>query len=177
MPDLGSDALPDRPEPDWATDERTTLVQFLDYYRTTLERQAFGLTDAQAATASVEPSMLTMTGLVRHMHDVERNWFRRCFHGETIDPAYYSRERPDGDLEVDAATSLADAIAAWRAEIAVCDEILAGVTDMGRLATGRSSRGGQPNMRWVLVHLIEEYARHCGHADLIRERIDGAVDL
>ncbi|MGD9995968.1 MAG: DinB family protein [Ilumatobacteraceae bacterium] len=172
-----ADEAPARPEPDWASDERTTLVQFLDYYRTTLERQAFGLTDAQAATASTEPSMLTLTGLVRHMHDVERNWFRRCFDGETIDPEYYSRERPDGDLEVDESTSLAGAVAAWRAEIAICDRILGKVTDMNQLATGRSSSGGRPNMRWVLVHLIEEYARHCGHADLIRERIDGAVDL
>jgi hypothetical protein len=152
-------------------------VQFLDYYRTTLERQAFGLTDAQAASASAEPSILTLTGLVRHMHDVERSWFRRCFAGEVIDPAHFSRERPDGDLEVDASTSLAGAIAEWRAEIEVCDEILGRVTDMDQLAAGRSRSGGQPTMRWVLIHLIEEYARHCGHADLIRERIDGAVDL
>jgi hypothetical protein len=168
---------PHRPEPDWATDERSTLMQFLDYQRTTLERQAFGLADEQAATASVEPSILTMTGLFRHMTDVERNWFRRCFDGQTIDPLYYSDERPDGDLEVDATMSLADTIAAWRAEIAVCDQIAGAVTDMGQLAAGRSRLGYQPNMRWVLVHMIEEYARHCGHADLIRERIDGAVDL
>jgi hypothetical protein len=168
---------PDRPEPDWATDERTTLLQFLQYQRITLERQAFGLTDAQAADASAAPSMLTITGLIRHMTDVERNWFRRCFDGQTIEPLYYDDARPDGDLEVDAGMSLADTIVVWRAEIALCDQIVSRVTDMGQLSAGRSRMGYQPNMRWVLVHMIEEYARHCGHADLIRERIDGAIDL
>jgi len=168
---------PDRPEPDWATDERSTLLQYLQYYRTTLERQAFGLTDEQAATATVAPSMLTMTGLIRHMTDVERNWFRRCFNAEAVEPAYFSDERPDGDLEVDAQLSLAGTLAAWRAEIELCDQIAARVTEMGTLAAGRSRHGHRPNMRWVLVHMIEEYARHCGHGDLIRERIDGATDL
>jgi hypothetical protein len=173
-----ADALPPvRTDPDWASDERTTLIQFLRYQRTTLERQAFGLTDAQAATASVEPSMLTLTGLLRHMTEVERNWFRRCFAGEAVSPEYYSDVRPDGDLEVDATMSLATTLATWRAEIALCDAILAGVTDMAQLAEGRTRHGGRPNMRWVMVHMIEEYAQHCGHADLIRERIDGATDL
>jgi len=177
MTDATPDGPPDRPEPDWATDERTTLMQLLRYQRNTLERQAFGLTDAQAATASTTPSILTITGLIRHMTDVERSWFRRCFDGQAIDPLYFDDARPDGDLEVDAGLSLADTIAVWRAEIALCDQIVSTVTDMGQLAAGRSFRGHQPNMRWVLVHMIEEYARHCGHADLIRERIDGSIDL
>jgi hypothetical protein len=179
MPDASTpqQTPPDRPEPDWAVDERTTLMQFLQYHRTTLERQAYALTDAQAATASASPSTLTITGLIRHLTDVERSWFRRCFDGQAIDPLYFDDERPDGDLEVDAGMSLADTIAVWRAEIAECDRIVSHVADMGQLATGRSYRGYQPNMRWVLVHMIEEYARHCGHADLIRERIDGATDL
>lgn len=73
--------------------------------------------------------------------------------------------------------SLAATRDAWRREIALCDQILDAVPDMSQLATGRSHAGGQPNMRWVLVHMIEEYSRHCGHGDLIRERIDGATDL
>jgi hypothetical protein len=178
MADPGPPAAPpDRPEPDWATDERTTLIEFLRYQRITLERQAFGLSDAEASLASADPSMLTMTGLLRHMTEVERNWFRRCFRGDAIGPMYYSADRPDGDLEVDASTSLATTLDTWRAEVAICDEILGGVDDLGQLAEGRSRLGGRPNMRWVLVHMIEEYARHCGHADLIRERIDGATDL
>ncbi|MCU1361239.1 MAG: Mini-circle protein [Ilumatobacteraceae bacterium] len=168
---------PDRPEPQWSTDERTTLVEFLQYQRDTLQRQAFGLTDAQGATASAGPSMLTVTGLIRHMTEVERNWFRRCFNDEPIQPEYYTDERPDGDLEVEPTMSLADTIRTWRAEMALCEAIVSDVDDMGQLSSGRTRHGFQPNMRWILVHMIEEYARHCGHADLIRERIDGATDL
>jgi hypothetical protein len=168
---------PERPEPAWASGERQTLVEFMNYQRDTLERQAFALTDAQGATASVEPSMLTMTGLVRHLTDVERNWFRRCFAGQDAPPLYYDDIRPDGDLEVDATMSLRQAVAGWRHEIEICDQILAAVADMAALSIGRSRDGNQPNMRWIMVHMIEEYARHCGHADLIRERLDGATDL
>ena len=71
----------ERVEPEFATDERTTLVQFLAYYRDTLQLKADGLTDEQAATSSVEPSILTLSGLIRHMAEFERNWFRRCFEG------------------------------------------------------------------------------------------------
>lgn len=169
--------VPERAEPEWAADERTALMQFLDYQRTTLERQAARLSDAEAARASVEPSMLTITGLVRHMLEVERNWIRRCFAGEATDPEYYSDAHPDGDLEVDESTSIDAAIAAWRAEIDRCDAIVAAAASIDQLSVGTSRAGDRPNLRWVLLHLIEEYARHCGHADLIRERIDGAVDL
>jgi Protein of unknown function (DUF664) len=168
---------PERLDPHWASDERTTLVEFLRYQRDTLERQAFGLTDEQGATAAVSPSILTLTGLIRHMTEVERAWFRRRFVGDGSAPVYFTPERPDGDLEVDAAMSIADAIAAWRAEIELCDQILDGASDLGQVASVPTHSGAYPNMRWILVHMIEEYARHCGHADLIRERIDGATDL
>jgi hypothetical protein len=164
----------ERVEPDDASDERTTLEQFLRYYRDTLEMKADGVSDAAAATMSCPPSILTITGLVRHMTEVERNWFRRCFAGEDAAPIYYSDERPDGDLEVEPDTSLADAITAWRWEVAQCDRILDSVPDLEEVSAA-PRHGHHPNMRWILVHMIEEYARHCGHADLIRERIDGAV--
>ena len=73
--------------------------------------------------------------------------------------------------------SLATTLETWRAEIALSDAILDRVSDMGQLAEGRTRHGGRPNMRWIMVHMIEEYAQHCGHGDLIRERIDGATDL
>ena len=164
----------ERTDPEAASDERTTLVQFLDYQRDSLELKAAGLSDEQAATASCPPSMLTLTGLVRHLAEVERNWFRRCFAAEDAPPLFYSDERPDGDLEVDATTSLEDSIAVWRAEVARADEVVAGVSDLGQLAAA-PRHGNYPNMRWILVHMIEEYARHMGHADLLRERIDGVV--
>jgi hypothetical protein len=164
----------ERVEPEYATPERTTLVQFLRYYRDSLELKTEGLSDAAAATASCPPSILTLTGLVRHMSDVERSWFRRCFAGEDTPPIYYSTERPDGDLEVDREMSLAEAITAWRSEIARCDLVLDGVADLDSVSAA-PRHGHHPNMRWVVVHMIEEYARHCGHADLLRERIDGVV--
>jgi len=164
----------ERLDPDWAPDERTVLVQFLDWHRATLELKTHGLSDAAAATASCPPSILTLTGLVRHLAEVERNWFRRCFAGEDAPPIYYTQERPDGDLEVDAETSLADSLAAWHAEVEASAQILAGVADLGQLSAA-ARHGNRPNMRWVLVHMIEEYGRHLGHVDLIRERIDGVV--
>jgi hypothetical protein len=168
--------VPERVEPKFATDERTMLVEFLNYYRDSLELKSEGLSDAAAATASCPPSILTITGLFRHMTEVERNWFRRCFAADDVPPEYYSEERPDGDLEVEPDMSLAEAIGTWRHEIAVCDAILDEVTDLSDLSTA-ARHGHHPSMRWILVHLIEEYARHCGHADLIRERIDGAVGV
>ena len=160
--------------PEWAT-----LVDFLDWYRATLELKSAGLTDEQAATASCPPSILTITGLVRHMAEVERNWFRRKLAGELpaagAGPIYYSDEHPDGDLEVDSSTSLADSLAVWRAEIARADAVLAGYGSLDQLGPVATTTGEYVSARWVLVHMIEEYARHCGHADLLRERIDGAV--
>jgi uncharacterized damage-inducible protein DinB len=165
----------ERVEPRPASDERTMLVEFLDYYRASLELKTEGLTDAQAATATCPPSILTLTGLVRHMAEVERNWFRRRLAGEDAPPIWFSEERPDGDLEVDATTSLADSLAAWRAEIANADLILATATSLDQLAKRPVWDGVIVSVRWVLIHMIEEYARHCGHADLLRERIDGVV--
>lgn len=164
----------ERVEPEFATDERTTLVEFLRYYRDSLEMKTEGLSDAAAATASCPPSILTLTGLVRHMTEVERNWFRRCFAGEDAPPVYYTQEQPDGDLEVEPDMSLDDTITAWRWEIELCERILAAVGDLGQLSAA-PRHGHHPSMRWILVHLIEEYARHCGHADLLRERLDGTV--
>jgi len=164
----------ERIDPDFAVDERTTLVQFLDWYRAATELKSVGLSDGQAATPACEPSMLTVTGIIRHMAEVERHWFRRCYRGEDAPPIFYTEERPDGDLEVLPTTSLADSITIWRGEIAIADEVLAGVTDLASLAA-TPRHGNLPSMRWILVHMIEEYARHCGHLDLIRERLDGQV--
>jgi uncharacterized damage-inducible protein DinB len=170
-----SEPLPvERVDPDWAPDERTVLVQFLQWHRATLELKTHGLSDAAAATASCPPSILTLTGLVRHLAEVERNWFRRCFAGEDAPPLFYTDESPDGDLDVRPETSLAESLHAWRAEVEAGDAVLDGVADLGQLST-RERHGNRPNMRWILVHMIEEYGRHLGHADLIRERIDGVV--
>jgi uncharacterized damage-inducible protein DinB len=157
-------------------DERTTLESWLDFHRTTLAMKCDGLDDEQAATLSVPPSAVTLTGLVQHMAEVERNWFRRVLAGEAAPPIYDPEADPDGpdggfDLAKDA--TLRDALATWRAEIARARELCASraLADTGRFA------GHDVSLRWIYVHMIEEYARHNGHADLLRERIDGATGV
>ena len=166
-----------RPAPPPVADEQTMLCGWLDWHRATLETKCAGLTPVQLATRSVEPSTLSLLGLVRHMADVERGWFRRGLAGEDAPPLYYSDTDPDGDFDnvdpaaTDAATVLA-AFAAWRAECERSREIAAALPSLDVLIP---RRGEQLSARWVLVHMVEEYARHNGHADLLRERIDGAT--
>lgn len=156
------------------SDERTTLESWLDFHRTTLAMKCEGLDDKQAAEASVPPSAVTLTGLVRHMAEVERNWFRRVLAGEEAPPIYDPEadpDGPDGGFELAGDATLHDAQAIWHAEIARARELCAArsLTDTGRFM------GQDVSLRWIYVHMIEEYARHNGHADLIRERIDGAT--
>jgi uncharacterized damage-inducible protein DinB len=166
----------ERPLPPLNADERTTLESWLDFHRTTLAMKCEGLDDDQAATASVAPSAFTLTGLVQHMAEVERNWFRRVLAGEQAPPIYDPQADPDGpdggfDLADDA--TLEDALATWRAEIACARKHCAerDLADTGRFM------GQDVSLRWIYVHIIEEYARHNGHADLVRERIDGATGV
>jgi uncharacterized damage-inducible protein DinB len=155
-------------------DERTTLESWLDFHRSTLAMKCEHLDDAQAATASVPPSAVTLTGLVQHMAEVERNWFRRVFAGEQAPPIYDPEadpRGPDGGFDLADGATLRDALATWRAEIAAARERCDGhsLADTGRFAEQEVS------LRWIYVHMIEEYARHNGHADLIRERLDGTT--
>ncbi len=157
-------------------DVRTTLESWLDFHRTTLAMKCQGLGDEQAAAVPVPPSGLTMTGLVQHMAEVERNWFRRVLAGEQAPPIYDPQadpDGPDGGFELAEGATLHDALAAWRAEIARAREQCAGRTlaDTGRFMDQ------DVNLGWIYVHMIEEYARHNGHADLLRERIDGTTGV
>lgn len=149
------------------------LAGWLEFHRATLELKCAGLTPAQLATRAAEPSGLSLLGLVRHMADVERNWFRRGLGGEDAPPVFYSDADPDGDFDnVDPTTVDAD-FATWRGECARAREIAAAIPSLDVMMTRRN---GQPvSARWVLHHMVEEYARHNGHADLLRERIDGSV--
>jgi uncharacterized damage-inducible protein DinB len=163
-----------RTEPDRVADEHTSLEQWLDYHRSTLLTKCAGLTAEQLKRRPVPPSRLSLLGLVRHMVEVERWWFRMHAGGEDLDFVY----DPDGvglDFEeIDGADAAAD-LAAFEHE---CDAARAAVV-------GRSldelvpSRGHHPererDIRWIFVHMIEEYARHNGHADLLRETIDGTT--
>ncbi|MGW4303621.1 DinB family protein [Streptomyces sp. NPDC004646] len=166
----------DRPVPPLNADERTTLESWLDFHRTTLAMKCEGLDDKQAAEASVPPSDFTLTGLVQHMAEVERNWFRRVLAGEQAPPIYDPQadpDAPDGGFDVAEGATLSDALATWHAEIARAREHCAehALTDTGRFMEQ------DVNLRWIYVHMIEEYARHNGHADLVRERIDGTTGV
>ncbi len=159
-------------------DERTTLVAFLQRQRETLPLKCAGLEPADLARRTVPPSTMSLLGLVRHLAEVERNWFRRVMAGQEAPPLYYSDADPDGDFDGAAATPelVAEAWAAWRAEVAFAEQFVAAAPDLD--VVGREEWQGEVwdiSLRWVLVHLVEEYARHLGHADLLRQRIDGVV--
>jgi uncharacterized damage-inducible protein DinB len=146
--------------------ERGALLRYLGKYRLTLEMKCAGLSAEQLAARSVPPSTMSLLGMIRHLAEVERGWFRREMAGQDA-PRLHSA--PDGDWD-DATgdpAAVEEAWAAWRAEAEFADAFVAATEDLG-------TRGvtGEP-LREVLIHMIEEYARHCGHADLLRERIDG----
>ncbi|GGX72994.1 DinB family protein [Streptomyces anandii] len=165
----------ERREPAQNADERTMLEGWLDYHRQTLARKCEGLTDEQLRATSAEPSELSLLGLVRHMAEVERNWFRKVLVGDDPGPIYYSEQDQDGDFHTTGADTWAEAHATWQAEIAVARRNAAGF-GLDDLSKGRSRFTEEPfNLRWIYTHMIEEYARHNGHADLLRERIDGAT--
>ncbi|WP_405739611.1 DinB family protein [Streptomyces sp. NBC_00028] len=164
-----------RSEPSETADERTMLEGWLDYHRETLALKCERLTDAQLRTASVEPSTLSLMGLVRHLAECERGWFRKVLMADDPGPIYYSDEDPDGEFRLSEADTWEEAHTTWRAEIEIARRNAAafGLDDLSK---GRSRFSGkQFNLRWIYTHMIEEYARHNGHADLIRERIDGAT--
>jgi len=166
-----------RAEPPNAGSELDTLTGFLGWHRGTLELKCSGLDAEALARRAVEPSSLTLLGLVRHMADVERGWFRRLMAGQDAPPRFYSREDRDGDFDnvrPDPAM-VVEAWQAWREEIAFADEFVAAAPGLELLGKREDKWRGPTSLRWVLNHMIEEYARHNGHADLLRERIDGAV--
>jgi hypothetical protein len=154
--------------------ERETLVDYLRNYRLTLELKCAGLDAEQLARRSVPPSSMSLLGLVRHLAEVERNWFREVMAGEPRDKLFVTREDRDGDFTGAVAEDacVEQAFRVWEAEIANADRFVREAASLDLLS--RSERI-TINLREVLVHLVEEYARHCGHADLLRECIDGAT--
>lgn len=156
-----------------AADEQTTLLAFLHHQRTFLARKAEGLTDEQARTATCPPSDLTILGLVRHAAEVERGWAQRSLLGTDIGPIYmgaaHPNDDPDGDFHAPPDATLADALETFWSEAAAADHIYRAAA----LDEIEHSDRAFYSVRWILIHLIEEYARHCGHADLIRQAIDG----
>ena len=151
--------------------ELTILRSWLDFHRQTLRWKVGGLTPQRAATASVDPSGLSLLGLVRHLTDCERWWFRVVGGGRSDLEELFPEEGED--LLHASARSAFDDLSRFEEEIAAADAVL----ERADLDAQRSRPGTETtySMRWVLVHMVEEYARHNGHADLLRERIDGAT--
>jgi uncharacterized damage-inducible protein DinB len=155
--------------------ERATLLEYLQRYRLTMEMKCADLDADQLASRSVPPSTMSLLGLIRHMADVERHWFRRVMAQSGAPPLYWSEDVPDADWRGAAADPalVDDAWRAWRGEVAFAEKLVADSPDLG--VKGVEPDGSTPELRSVLVHMIEEYARHCGHADLLRERVDGRI--
>jgi uncharacterized damage-inducible protein DinB len=154
-------------------DERTILEGYLDWHRQTLLHKCAGLTAEQLKIASAEPSNLTLLGLVRHMAEVERWWFSVRSAGLPQNPIYCTDESPDGDFDDIADADAAANYATFVAECEASREVAAALPLEHVFIHPR--RQVEMSLRWVYVHMIEEYARHNGHADLIRERIDGVT--
>jgi len=156
--------------------ERATLTDFLRAYRQTLELKCQGLDAEQLALRSVPPSNMSLLGLVRHMADVERHWFREVLSGQDAPRRFRTPE--DRDADFNGATPdpvlVEEAWVAWREEVAYAQRCVDGFEDLGTTVP-LPNESEEIAVREVLVHMIEEYARHCGHADLLRERVDGRV--
>lgn len=163
-------------EPERMGDERTMLLQFLGFYRQVLLRKAAGLS-GEELSRTLAPSTLSLGALLKHMAVVEANWFVRRFEGHDYPEPWFSapwEQDPDWDLTSAAHDEPEYLFELFRSAIVRSDEIVAATASLDQLSVRQ--RDGSPwSMRWILIHLIEEYARHCGHADLIRESIDGAV--
>ncbi|MFI6644179.1 DinB family protein [Streptomyces sp. NPDC050504] len=166
---------PERTEVPLSGDEHHMLASFLDFQRETLAWKCSELDAGQLRHASVPPSQLTLLGLVRHLTENERGWFHDVMAGEEAPPLYASDEDPDGEFHPTDTDTWEDAYAAWQASITRSKELMAG-RPLDELSVGRDRTSNEPySLRWIYTHMIEEYARHNGHADLIREVIDGST--
>ena len=164
----------ERVEPPLEAQERTMLEAWLDFHRDTLAMKCAGLTDEQLRERAVPPSTLSLLGLVRHMAEGEHQWFAMVLGGDDTPYPYYTDDNPDADTDDVDTADVAEAFATWRAECEAARKQVAAAPSLDVMA---ANEGRQFSLRWILVHMIEEYARHNGHADLIRQRIDGATGV
>jgi len=149
------------------------LTTFLDWYRVTFELKCTGVASDRLSEKNIPPSTMSLHGLVRHLAGVERWWFRQQFAGEELPLLYYSDDNPNEDFDV-LDGDPAEAMKVWRHECAHSREIVAATDSLDE--TGTEIPSGEPiSLRRILVAMIGEYAQHLGHADLLRERIDGAT--
>ena len=170
------DSEPDpRTRPPSQGDEHATLTGFLRWHRETFQLKCAGLGAEQLALRSVDPSTMSLLGLVRHLAEVERGWFRGMMARESIAPLFCTEADLDGDFNgaVGTPECVAEAWKRWRESVEFAEQFVAEAPNLD--ITGEPPWGETKSLRWVIMHMIEEYARHNGHADLLRERIDGRV--
>ena len=147
------------------------LDGWLEFHRGTLITKCAGLTDEQLRLRSVEPSGLSLLGLLRHMTEVELWWFDTVFSGGPLPKFYSTPEDRDADFHDTDGTTGDEAFANWTAACAQARQQVEG-KDLDQICVRPDT---EISLRWIFIHMIEEYARHNGHADLLRERIDGAT--
>jgi uncharacterized damage-inducible protein DinB len=160
-----------RVDPPTAAGERELLQGFLDYHRGTLLWKISGLTGQQLVQRSVEPSSMSLIGLIRHLSEVEKYWFHRALAQLPAQPKFWTAEHPDGDFDLADAAQAEQDLKDYRQIVKTSDEI-ADRYDLDDTFI-RPGHEGDYSVRYLYIHLIEEYARHNGHADFLRERIDG----
>ncbi len=161
-----------RIDPPVACGEKEMLATFLDWHRATLRCKLSGLSDAQLRQAHL-PSGMSLLGLTKHIADVERSWFRECFAGEDL-AGLWDSEDPNRYWRIEPEETTAEVLAFADSEAAQARAILA-AADLDDLAKAASPEQAGLTLRWIAFHMLEELARHNGHADFIREGIDGAV--
>lgn len=156
-------------------DERTQLTAWLDFYRATLLRKCDGLTLEQLKVRPLATSQMSLIGAVRHLAFVEQYWFEDVFLGRQVEYLYVSEEYPDGEWDCIDDATIEDTFSTFDASCQTSRDITA-AHDLDQRAVNETPMGGElVDLRWILIHLFEEYARHCGHADIMRELIDGVV--
>jgi hypothetical protein len=162
-----------RSDPDLQADELTMLGQYLDYHRATLAMKCAGLGEDELKRRAVSTSNLTLLGLVRHLTEVEYGWFCEGLDGQPEKALYFTSDKPNDDFDNLDSDPVPDVWAAYQAQVKESRRILGTFSDAAEMARGGARR--PRNVRWIALHMVEEYARHNGHADLLREAIDGAT--
>jgi hypothetical protein len=165
--------IDNRPEPPSVGGEREMLAGFLDFHRATLLWKLEGLDDEQLRRAMV-PSGTSLLGLVKHLAYVERGWFQGVWAGQEI-TLPWTEEEPDADWRIAPGETTEDVLALYRGECDRSREIVAGRSDLDEVLAHPRHKEWKLSRRWILVHMLEETARHVGHADILREQLDGAT--
>ncbi len=170
-------SLDDVRRPSWPIDgtEELVLWTFLDIQRATLAQKCRGLSAEQLSWAALAPSNLSLLGLLRHMAEHEHFWYEEIFSGSATTSSYASERDPDFALTELTSAPLATVVDDWLRQCAVSRTIVEGKSLDSRSVATPEWEEGPVSLRFLAVHSIEEYARHCGHADLLRQRIDGAT--